>query len=36
VEIAVPSELNPKERAAIEALNEVTDWSPRNEEQQED
>jgi molecular chaperone DnaJ len=36
VEIAVPSELNPKERAAIEALNEVTDWSPRNEEHQED
>ncbi len=36
VEIAVPTELSQKERAAIEALNEVTDWSPRSQEQQED
>ena len=35
VEIAVPAELSPKERAAIEALSEVTDWSPRNEPQEE-
>ena len=36
VEIVVPTELSQKERAAIEALNEVTDWSPRSQEQQED
>ena len=30
VEIAVPSEVTPKERAALEALREVTDWSPRD------
>ena len=36
VEIAVPTELSQKERTAIEALNEVTDWSPRSQEQQED
>ena len=35
LEIAVPAELSPKERAAIEALSEVTDWSPRNEPQEE-
>ena len=35
LEIAVPAELSPKERAAIEALSEVTDWSPRNESQEE-
>ena len=35
LEIAVPVELSPKERAAIEALSEVTDWSPRNEPQEE-
>ena len=35
LEIAVPAELSPKERAAIEALREVTDWSPRNEPQEE-
>ena len=36
VEIVVPTEMTPKERAAIEALHAVTDWSPRNEEPQED
>ncbi len=36
LEIAVPTEISPKERAAIEALSEVTDWSPRNESQEED
>ncbi len=35
LEIAVPAELSPKEREAIEALSEVTDWSPRNEPQEE-
>ena len=35
IEIVVPTELTAQERAAIEALNEVTDWSPRNEERQE-
>ena len=35
LEIAVPAELSPKDRAAIEALSEVTDWSPRNEPQEE-
>ena len=30
VEIAVPSEVTPKEQAALEALREVTDWSPRD------
>ena len=36
LEIAVPTEISPKEKAAIEALSEVTDWSPRNESQEED
>ncbi len=36
LEIAVPTEISPKEKAAIEALSEVTDWSPRNEPQEED
>ena len=35
LEIAVPTELSPKERKALEALSEVTDWSPRNEPQEE-
>ena len=35
VEIAVPAELSPEERKAIEALSEVTDWSPRNESHEE-
>jgi molecular chaperone DnaJ len=35
VEIVVPKELAPKERAAIEALREVTDWSPRDDVKEE-
>ena len=35
LEIAVPSDLTPKEREALEALSEVTDWSPRNQPQEE-
>ena len=31
VEITVPTKLSSRERAAIEALAEVTDWSPRDE-----
>jgi len=32
VEVVVPQKLSKKEREAIEALAEVTDWSPRDEE----
>ena len=35
LEIAVPSDLTPKEREALEALSEVTDWSPRNQPQED-
>ena len=35
VEIVVPKDLTPKEKAAIEALREVTDWSPRNDTKEE-
>ena len=35
VEIVVPKELTPKEKAAIEALREVTDWSPRSDIKEE-
>ena len=35
VEIVVPKELTPKEKAAIEALRAVTDWSPRSDIKEE-